>query len=296
MTMSFQRGLDHLVLPSRNIDAQAAFYAKLGFQVGARNQHPWGTENHIVQFDGNFLELITVREGATPPPHAPRQFSFGGHVAHWLEQSGDGMSMLVLDSNDAKADARFFQQNGLGDFESFNFARKAKRPDGSETQVAFTLSFCQTKVMPALSFFVCQQHYPENFWNASMQRHPNGVTGIQRVIITHYQPQECLVFLTEFSGGKASEDSNSISIETKHGLMSVMTPQEFSARYADAPITSASGQGRFAAVVFDVKALGATAMLLRADQVPFVLDNNRIIISSNHAFGVTIIFEQGKNS
>jgi catechol 2,3-dioxygenase-like lactoylglutathione lyase family enzyme len=294
--MPFQRGLDHLVLPSRNIDEQAAFYSRLGFQVGARNQHPWGTENHIVQFDGSFLELITVREGASPPPHAPRQFSFGGHVANWLKQSGDGMSMLVLDSDDAKADARSFQQNGIGDFEPFDFARKAKRPDGSETQVAFTLSFCQANVMPALSFFVCQQHYPENFWNASMQRHPNGVTGIQRVIITYDQPQACLSFLTQFSGGKAQGESNGISIATKRGMISVMTPQNYSARYADDPISSVAGEGRFAAVVFDVKALDATAMVLRADQVPFVLNDNRIIIASSHAFGVTIIFQQGHNS
>jgi catechol 2,3-dioxygenase-like lactoylglutathione lyase family enzyme len=294
--MPFQRGLDHLVLPSSNIEDQTAFYRRLGFQIGARNKHPWGTENHIVQFDGSFLELITCQKGETPPPHALRQFSFGSHVANWLEQSGDGMSMLVLDSLDAKADARSFQQNGIGDFEPFDFDRKAKRPDGSETQVAFTLSFAQAEVMPALSFFVCQQHYPENFWNASMQRHPNGVTGIKRVIITHDQPQDCVDFLTQFSGGKLLEESTGFSIATKRGMISILKPQDFNAHFADEPVSSVAGQGRFAAIVFDVEDLEATAMLLRADQVPFELKDKRIIISSKQAIGITIIFEQRQNS
>ena len=52
------RAINHLVIPARDLTAQAELYRRLGFQVGARNSHPWGTENHIVQFDGAFLELI----------------------------------------------------------------------------------------------------------------------------------------------------------------------------------------------------------------------------------------------
>jgi catechol 2,3-dioxygenase-like lactoylglutathione lyase family enzyme len=52
------RAIDHVVIPTLDLAAQATLYRRLGFQVGARNRHPWGTENHIVQFDGAFLELI----------------------------------------------------------------------------------------------------------------------------------------------------------------------------------------------------------------------------------------------
>ncbi len=92
------RRLDHLVLPARDLEAQAAFHRRLGFQVGARNIHPWGTENRLVQFDGCFLELITLGGQVAPPDHAPRRFSFGAHVRDWLAAKGDGMSMLVADS------------------------------------------------------------------------------------------------------------------------------------------------------------------------------------------------------
>ncbi len=48
-----KRRIDHLVLAVRDLDAAGLFYERLGFQVGARNRHPWGTENRIVQFQSS---------------------------------------------------------------------------------------------------------------------------------------------------------------------------------------------------------------------------------------------------
>ncbi|MBM3606471.1 MAG: VOC family protein, partial [Alphaproteobacteria bacterium] len=79
-----QRRIDHLVLAVRDLDGAAAFYERLGFHVGARNRHPWGTENRLVQFQSSFLELITVREDAAIAPHGPRFFSFGAFVKDYL--------------------------------------------------------------------------------------------------------------------------------------------------------------------------------------------------------------------
>ncbi len=37
-------------------------YRRLGFTVGARNSHPVGTHNHIVQRSGFFIEILMVAE------------------------------------------------------------------------------------------------------------------------------------------------------------------------------------------------------------------------------------------
>ena len=42
---------------------------------------------------------------------------------------------------------------------------------------------------PAHNFAVCQQHYPENFWNLAYQRHPNGVTEAQYKAILARHPK-----------------------------------------------------------------------------------------------------------
>src|SRR5712675_2773497 len=56
------RGLDHIVHAVRDLDAAAATYGRLGFTIGARNKHPWGTHNRIVQLPGFFIELLTLAE------------------------------------------------------------------------------------------------------------------------------------------------------------------------------------------------------------------------------------------
>src|SRR3979490_2311258 len=57
------RGLDHIVHAVRDLDAAAALYERLGFVVGARNRHPWGTHNRTIQLPGFFyMELLTVAE------------------------------------------------------------------------------------------------------------------------------------------------------------------------------------------------------------------------------------------
>src|SRR5262249_36341220 len=56
------RGLRHRVHAVRDLEAAAELYRRLGFTVGARNQHSWGTHNHLVQLPGFFIELLTVAE------------------------------------------------------------------------------------------------------------------------------------------------------------------------------------------------------------------------------------------
>ena len=56
------RGLDHIVHAVRDLDAGAELYRRLGVTVGARNRHPWGTHNHIVQLPGFFIEVLTMAE------------------------------------------------------------------------------------------------------------------------------------------------------------------------------------------------------------------------------------------
>ena len=80
------RGLDHIVHAVRDLDAVAALYRKLGFLVGARNAHhrAWGTRNHIIQFSGTFIELLTVADASGIEPHTSRTFSFGAHNRDFL--------------------------------------------------------------------------------------------------------------------------------------------------------------------------------------------------------------------
>jgi catechol 2,3-dioxygenase-like lactoylglutathione lyase family enzyme len=286
------RRLDHLVLPARDLDAQAAFYQRLGFTVGARNVHPWGTENRLVQFDGCFLELITLGTTATPPDHAARRFSFGAHVRHWLQAEGDGMSMLCCSSLDAKADAQWFAQAGVAEFEPFHFGRKGKRPDGSDTEVAFTLAFTTPSFAGDLCFFVCQQHFPEDFWNPSFQRHDNTATGVSRVVVVADDPAESVAFQKSYLGGEPVFSDGVVATKTQRGTLSVMTPAAARADLGDDPALFDGRRSRFGAIIFDVARIDATELSLRKNNVPHRREHGRIVVPSGAAFGVLVVFEQ----
>ena len=66
------RPLDHLVLAVRDLDAAAAFYRALGFQVGARNRHPWGTETvSYTHLDVYKRQPLVRRRAISPRAEVP---------------------------------------------------------------------------------------------------------------------------------------------------------------------------------------------------------------------------------
>lgn len=68
-------GLDHIAHAVRDLDAAAEFYQRAGFTVGARNRHPWGTHNRLVQLRDFYVEILEVAEPEKIPPHGARVHS-----------------------------------------------------------------------------------------------------------------------------------------------------------------------------------------------------------------------------
>ncbi|RYE56748.1 MAG: VOC family protein, partial [Rhizobiaceae bacterium] len=66
------RGLDHIVHAVRDLDAAAGFYRRLGFTVSARNIHPWGTHNHVVQLNRFFVEILGIGDAGLLAREAER--------------------------------------------------------------------------------------------------------------------------------------------------------------------------------------------------------------------------------
>ncbi len=283
-------GLDHLVLGVRDLDAAGAFFQTLGFQVGGRNVHPWGTHNRIVQFPGTFLELITVAEPDLIPAHAPARFSFGAFVRDALAR-GEGFSMLALASDDALADNAAFAANGIGDFQPFSFERSATRADGTTVRVGFTLAFAINALVADFGFFVCQQHHPQNFWNASFQTHPNGAIGVTSVIMSADHPPDHLEFFTRFAAGAVPRSApDRLDIKLPRGSIEVLRPPLAQEAYG---ISQAkTGLAGFTVSVADLAAL---VTRLGSAHVPHVRYGDRVIVPASSAHGMTIAFEQAEH-
>src|SRR2546423_5999376 len=104
------RGLDHIIHAVHDLDAAIDLYRRLGFRVGARNRHPWGARNAIVQVAGSFVELLTLAE----PERLGRDGlseKFGRATESFLKHQ-EGLSFIVLESADVFADAAAFAAAG----------------------------------------------------------------------------------------------------------------------------------------------------------------------------------------
>ena len=225
------RGLDHLVMVVNDLEAARAGYERLGFTTTPRALHPFGTENFLVQMQGNFLEVVGIADAAIIPPHAPGVFSFARGNADFLGRR-EGMSSLVFQSGDARADRRDFLAAGLNAYENVDFSRKATLPDGSEVTVAFSLAFVTDPAMPEATFFTCQQHAPEHFWKPAYQVHDNGAHHAAEAIMVAPDPAAHAGFFSGTHGaGAVALQGDRLSVATDLGSISLLTPQAFRARF-----------------------------------------------------------------
>jgi hypothetical protein len=229
------RGIDHLVLAVADLEAARQRYGALGFTLTPPARHPFGTANSLVQLDGAFLELLSVAEPAAIPPHEPCRFSFAAFNRDYLLH-GEGFSMLVLDSRDARADNEAFRQAGLATYAPFNFSRSAKLPSGENAKVGFSLAFTSHPDIESAGFFVCQQHAPEHFWRPEYQRHDNTARTLEEVCLVAHRPLHLVKFLQAFAGGGEIVASEArVEITTARGGIMVLTADGVAQRYGTAP-------------------------------------------------------------
>lgn len=285
------RGIDHVAHAVRDLDAAADLYRRMGFTVGARNRHSWGTHNNIVQLPGFFVELLTIGE---PEKLTDDGLSllFGRFNEDFLKNY-QGLSFLVLESRDAKADAAAFHAAGIAASQALPFEREAKRPDGTVVKVGFSLAFARDELAPGTAFAVCQQHYPENFWNPKFQVHDNTVAGIAGVVMAADSPTDQQIFLSAFVGEREIQSTSSgIALNTSRGGIQVMEPRAYRDHFGIEAPDIAKG-ARIAAMRFAARDLAAVENTLVRGTVPFEKHMGRIVVAPAAAMGAAIIFERG---
>ena len=272
----------------RDLDAAAALYRSLGFTVGARNRHPWGTHNYIVQLPGFFIELLTLAE---PNKLGDDGFSrlFGAYNGDFIARH-EGLSILILQSSDAKADEAAFRAAGIAASETMSFEREGRRTDGSSVKLGFSLAFAADDRAPDIHFAVCQQLHPENFWNPAFQQHANGVSVIAGVVIVAGTPAAHRGFFEAFAGGKANDRDGGFAIVTPRGCIEVVTPPAFVARYGVKAPDLAQGP-RLAALRFAAADAGLLQGLPEQAGIAGLEAGNATVIGADDAMGAVLVFE-----
>ena len=284
------RGLDHVVHAVRDLEAAAALYGRLGFQVGARNQHPWGTHNRLVQFPGFFLEILAVGEPGKIIPATRTAFSFGAFNRDFLAAVGEGLSCMVVEGHDPAVEKAALDAAGFSGFDLLNFSRKGKRADGSETEVGFSIAFARDPASPHAGFFTCKQTHPESFWSADLQRHENGAQSIEACVLVVENPTDHHIFLEALIGVRdVRATSLGLHVSTPRGDVLALDPRAFRDAYGVEPPIDAGL--RLAALSFVVTDLAPTRALLQRNAVAHSLHRDKLVVGPDAAHGATIVFE-----
>ena len=286
-------GFDHIVHAVRDLDAAGEFYRRAGFTVGARNHHPWGTHNRLVQLHNCFIEILEIAEPGKIAPHTARSFSFGAFNRDFLGRR-QGFSMLILNSSDAVADANAFAAAGISNSEVFNFSREGKKPDGTPVKLAFSLAFAADPISPNLRFAVCQHHFPENFWDPAFQTHANGATRAPGVVMVADNPSDHHIFLKAFAGlSDLHSSSIGIGARTENGDIEIMQQVAFRDQFGIAPEVNGEGM-TLNALRLEVADLGKAESALKAGGISVERHVGRLVVPADLALGATLIFETAK--
>jgi hypothetical protein len=284
LQMSMARGLDHAVHAVRSLEAAGATYERLGFQVGARNRHAWGTENRLIQFPGFFLEILSVTE-----PEKIGAAAFGAHNQKFLAEVGEGLSALVVEGKEPRAEHGELEAAGFGGIPLLEFSRKGKRADGAETEVGFKIAFARYPAAPHALFFSCLQTAPESFWAAELQRHENGARAIKAAVLVAENPTDHHIFLQTLTGIRDIRASSlGLTIRTPRGEIWAMEPRGFRDAFGHEPPNDPGLC--LAALVFQVGDLAKTRERVRAGGVGAGEHAGRLVIGGKAAHGAVLAF------
>lgn len=285
------RGFDHVVWAVRDLGAAARFMERLGFRVTPRARHPWGTENHLVQLDGFFIEILGIGDETLIPEAVGDTFSFGAFNRDFLKRR-EGASMLVMESRDPAADRRDFEQAGLHVYAPFSFGREATLPDGGIRKVGFDLTFVRNDSDPTHGFFTCLNRYPDTFWSAEYQTHPNGVTALESVVIVCDEPAEQHIFYAAFTGRREMRATSlGITLETPRGGLHLMPPAAFASLYGiDAPEIGPGGSA-IAALGLRARDRAHLAQTLREASLDAVEAPEGLVLPAGDHFGLALVFD-----
>lgn len=287
------RALDHIVHAVEDLDGAADFYRKLGFTVGARNRHSWGTHNYLVQLEGFYVEILTVAE----PELIERDAEHAGLARHFgafhrdALMRGQGLTMLLLQSDDIAGDAAAFARAGIGQSAELIFTRQGQQSDGSVTTLGFSLAFVADPLSPHTGFAIARRHNSAKFWSKTLQAHPNSAHAIHGVVLVADNPTDHYIFLETYTGQRALHSTSiGLAAQTPRGTIEVVEPVSFADRFGMTREVDGDAMS-LAALRIGVLWRGRVESHLKANAIPYQVRGKAVIVGPDDAFGATLVFE-----
>ena len=289
--------IDHLVLPVSDLAVTRTRLSALGFTVAPDADHPFGTRNACVFLpDGSYLEPLGVANRRQASAAAKRGNVFTARdLAFRGRRHREGLSALVLATEDAEAEDRRFRESGLSGGEMLDFTRPLTLPNGAEADASFRLAFAVHEQAPDFFLFACQRITPLPAGRGELERHANAVIGLGQVVLTAPAPSEFAPLLSGGLKAEAAADSETGELRFQGANCTIRVAREadLGAEFALLPAAAdAAGGLQARAVIFRVADLAVTEITLAANDVAFIRKAGRVLVAAAPGQGVLFGFEE----
>lgn len=286
---SATHSLDHLVLPTASLAVARARLTSLGFIVAPTGIHPFGTENCCVFFaDGTYLEPLAIGDEQTAARAIADGNVFVARDRLYRASLGDeGFSAVVLGTGDADADHARYASAGLSAGDMLSFSRAFTDNAGKSDMASFKLAFASGSGATDAFLFACERINAPKIDRTALQAHANGVTGIAEIVAVSDAPSEQAGLISTVAGVK--QESGAV-FNLPNAAITVLEPAAFIARFGFA--ASEPAELRFAAIVFSVRSIHATARLLADNAIQHDIACNDIVVQPASGQGAAFILRE----
>jgi hypothetical protein len=289
---SIAQTIDHLVLPVADLPTARARLTALGFTVAPDGIHPFGTANCCVYFaEGPYLEPLAVVDREKTAAEARDGNVFAAHDgAYRVGVAEEGFSSIAIGSGNAAAEHARFVAAGISAGRMFEFSRPFIDAAGREDTATFRVAFATERQVPHVLLFAVERVKVPQVDRRPLQAHPNGVTGVCKVLLSAAEPHRLAALLAEVFGAQLSlGNDGELALAAANAGIVVTPPAALEEAFgiaAHGSLTLAVG------IVLRVADLDSTEALLRAGQIAFERRGARLIVPPAPGQGAAFIFEE----
>jgi hypothetical protein len=236
--------LDHVVINVLfDMDRAAAAMSQLGFTVTPRGYHTLGSINHLMMFDGPYLELIGLPSGTDV-------------LRKDLLESPRGLNGLVFQARDIDACRSALINSGLAMLEPQSFSRPVSI-DGVEHLARFRTARTAPELFEAGRVYYCQHLTPQLVWHRPWMSHANGVRGLSELIVVTSNADADGLGYAKAAQASVERQGEEGTIALAGGFrITLISPARYRDRYGELGIEMGDRHSIFGAIVFETPDLG----------------------------------------
>jgi hypothetical protein len=237
--------LDHIVINTLfDMDRAAALMERLGFTVTPRGYHSLGSINHLMVFEGGYLELVGLPLGTDV-------------LRRDVLESPLGLNGLVFQAKEVDAIIGPLRDGGLAMLEPQDFSRPAVI-DGVEQLVRFRTTRTAPELFAAGRVYYCQHYTPELVWRREWMTHANGCSGLRELVVVTSAIESDASLYAKAAQAPAKQRENDVwTIDLVDAFrITLMSPPRYRERYGEFCVEANDRTSFFGAIVLGADDLG----------------------------------------